>query len=78
MSSITVEQAQADLPAVIATLQAGEALIITDGGKPVARLTSEAQTRQVTKRRQPGSAAGRLTIVSEDDEHLDDFEDYMP
>jgi antitoxin (DNA-binding transcriptional repressor) of toxin-antitoxin stability system len=78
MSSISVEQAQADLPAVIASLQAGEAVIITDGGKPVARLMSEPQTRQVMKRRQPGSAVGRLTIVSEDNEHLDDFEDYMP
>ena len=78
MSSITVEEAQADLSAVIASLQAGEAVIITDGGKPVARLTPEPQTVQARKRRQPGSAVGRLAIVSEDDKHLDDFEDYMP
>lgn len=29
------------------------------------------------KRRQPGSAKGILTILSEDDEHLNDFEAYM-
>jgi len=27
--------------------------------------------------RQPGSACGLLTILSEDDEHLADFQDYM-
>jgi bifunctional DNA-binding transcriptional regulator/antitoxin component of YhaV-PrlF toxin-antitoxin module len=30
------------------------------------------------KQRQPGSAKGILTVLSEDDEHLDDFEAYMP
>jgi antitoxin (DNA-binding transcriptional repressor) of toxin-antitoxin stability system len=78
MSSIEVKQAQADLPAVIAGLQDGEAVIITDGGKPVARLTPEPPTGQKKQRRQPGSAVGRLTIVSDDDKHLDDFADYMP
>ncbi|MFO7903102.1 MAG: hypothetical protein R6U98_10595 [Pirellulaceae bacterium] len=76
MSCLTVQQAQADLPAVIADLKPGEVVIITDGGKPVARLTPEPQSRR--EHRQPGSAVGRLTILSEDDEHLDDFGDYMP
>ena len=30
------------------------------------------------KRRQPGSAKGILEILLEDDEHLDDFQAYMP
>ena len=76
MPSLTVQQAQADLPGVIAGLQAGEVVIITDGDRPVARLTSEPQS--LRKRRQPGSAVGRLTIVSDDNEHLADFGDYMP
>jgi hypothetical protein len=29
------------------------------------------------KRRQPGSAKGILSILSEDEEHLDDFQVYM-
>lgn len=29
-------------------------------------------------RRRPGSAKGKLTILSDDDEHLMDFQDYMP
>jgi len=28
--------------------------------------------------RTPGSAAGKLTVLVEDDEHLKDFQDYMP
>lgn len=30
------------------------------------------------KRRQPGSAKGILRILAEDNEHLDDFQAYMP
>ena len=30
------------------------------------------------KQRQPGSARGILKVLSEDDEHLDDFTAYMP
>lgn len=28
--------------------------------------------------RRPGSARGKLRVLSEDDDHLDDFQDYMP
>jgi hypothetical protein len=35
----------------------------------------EAQTTR--KRRQPGSAKGKLIILAEDDEHLQDFQDYL-
>lgn len=31
----------------------------------------------IPKRRQPGSAKGILTVLSEDDEHLEDFREYM-
>nr|VFJ57507.1 MAG: hypothetical protein BECKFW1821A_GA0114235_10725 [Candidatus Kentron sp. FW]VFJ62814.1 MAG: hypothetical protein BECKFW1821B_GA0114236_10775 [Candidatus Kentron sp. FW] len=34
------------------------------------------QTQPV--QRQPGSAKGILEILSEDDEHLEDFREYMP
>lgn len=39
-------------------------------------LKEEADTPH--KRRQPGSAKGILKILLEDDEHLNDFEAYMP
>ncbi|MBF0411002.1 MAG: hypothetical protein HQM10_26900 [Candidatus Riflebacteria bacterium] len=36
------------------------------------------KSESLHKRRCPGSAKGILEIVSEDDEHLDDFREYMP
>ena len=30
------------------------------------------------KQRRPGSAKGLLSVVSEDDEHWNDFKEYMP
>lgn len=36
------------------------------------------QTNAATKTRQPGSAKGMLQVVIEDEEHLDDFREYMP
>ena len=36
------------------------------------------QKEIVRKQRRPGSAKGILRILSEDDEHLDDFKAYMP
>ncbi len=35
------------------------------------------QGKPISKRRQPGSAKGILKILSDDDEHLDDFKQYM-
>ena len=39
--------------------------------------TNQASTK-LRQPRQPGSAKGRLTILVEDDEHLADFQEYMP
>lgn len=36
------------------------------------------QTEPARQGRRPGSAKGILKVVSEDDEHLDDFKAYMP
>lgn len=41
-------------------------------------LFPEQEGKTVSKGRQPGSAKGILRILSEDDEHLDDFKEYMP
>ena len=35
------------------------------------------QAESPKKRRYPGSAKGILKVLSEDDEHLDDFKEYM-
>lgn len=76
MVSATLREAQADLPALIARLKPGEQLLIIEGDRPIARLIAEpALTRSPRK---AGSARGKLEIVSDDDSHLSDFEDYMP
>ncbi len=76
MSTVTIEEAQAKLPELIAQLPAGEELIITQDERPVARLSAE--PRPERKPRKAGSARGILEIVADDDEHLKDFEEYMP
>jgi antitoxin (DNA-binding transcriptional repressor) of toxin-antitoxin stability system len=73
--TVTLEEAQARLPELISRLQPGEEIVITAGGQPVARLQAEASSNR--KPRKAGSAKGLLTIISDDDEHLKDFEEYM-
>lgn len=41
MSTVSIENAQACLPDLIGALQAGEAVIITQNNKPVARLIAD-------------------------------------
>lgn len=73
---ITVEEAQAHLKELIEKLSPGEELLITENQRPVAKLVGE-KTKPV-QRPGPGLCKGMLTIVSDDDEHLKDFKDYMP
>ena len=76
MTSVTIEEAQAKLPELIDHLTAGEQLVITRNQKPIARLQAEAQPQR--PRRKAGSAKGQFTILVDDDEHLQDFAEYMP
>jgi antitoxin (DNA-binding transcriptional repressor) of toxin-antitoxin stability system len=74
-TTITVEEAQANLRKLIHQLGPGEELVITENQQPVAKLVSEP-----AKKRQPrkaGNCIGMLRIVADDDEHLADFEEYM-
>jgi antitoxin (DNA-binding transcriptional repressor) of toxin-antitoxin stability system len=75
MTTIALEEAQAHLPEIIDRLQPGESLVITRNDQPVARLLAEEKPKR--KPRKPGSAKGMLTIISDDDEHLKDFAEYM-
>lgn len=73
MSTVTLEEAQAQLPQLIAQLAPEQEIQIIDRGQPIARLV-----RAAMPPRQPGSAIGQLVILAEDDEHLRDFQEYMP
>jgi len=74
--TVTLEEAQKSLPELIANLKPGDALTITRGAKAVAQVVPVQLDSNAPRR--PGSAKGLLTIVSDDDEHLKDFAEYMP
>jgi antitoxin (DNA-binding transcriptional repressor) of toxin-antitoxin stability system len=75
MTRIPLTEAQFRLPELIASLKPGEEVEIFSGDLTVARLIGE--LKPLRKPRQPGSAIGTLTILSEDETHLEDFRDYM-
>ena len=77
MSTVTLSQAQSNLPALIGQLIPGEELVITQDDKPVAKLTATEATQPSVSRR-AGSGRGELVIVSYDEDHLADFAEYMP
>jgi antitoxin (DNA-binding transcriptional repressor) of toxin-antitoxin stability system len=75
VSTVTIEEAQAKLPELIELLSPGQEVIITRDAQPVAKLVSQAGSEP-----QPvfGRGRGKVSIVAEDEQHLEDFKDYMP
>lgn len=75
LETISLEEAQSNLPEIIDRLTLGAEIVITRNNQPVAALHLPAGAVS-----QPrfGSCRGALTILTEDDEHLQDFKDYMP
>jgi antitoxin (DNA-binding transcriptional repressor) of toxin-antitoxin stability system len=70
--TIELHEAQALLAELIAGLKPDEEVQITQNHKTVARIVlPKPQTPQF------GRCKGMLTIVSDDDEHLKDFEEYL-
>ena len=75
MNAITIEEAQAKLADLIHNLTPGEELVITENNQPVAKLVASTPPRL---RPEPGLCKGWITIVSDDEEHLKEFAEYMP
>jgi antitoxin (DNA-binding transcriptional repressor) of toxin-antitoxin stability system len=75
MPTVTFEEAQARFPELLDALTPGESVVITRNQRPVAQLVavSAEEPRPV-----PGRCKGMLTVLSEDDEHLKDWAEYMP
>ncbi len=76
MGTITLQEAQAQLPDLIHNLKPGEELVITENERPLAKLVG--QVRPLCSHRQKGSAKGKLIIHVEDDKYLEFFKEYMP
>ena len=75
MPIVTIEEAQNKLTELIHRLSPGEEVVITENNQPVAKLVA---TRVEKPHPLPGRCRGMLTIIAEDDEHLEDFKEYMP
>lgn len=74
MTTISVAEAQTDLPGLISRLAPGEEVLITDGDHPIARLVAT----EGRKPRQPGTLRGTVLYMAPDfDAPLEDFREYM-
>lgn len=74
MTTVTLDEAKAHLDTLIAGLQPGEELTITDQGQPLARITKAERTSWPCK---AGSAAGKIHMAPDFDAPLEDFREYM-
>lgn len=75
---ITLQEAQTGLADIIHKLTPGEEVVITENDQPVAKLVATTPKPPPGLRPPPGLGKGWITIVSDDDEHLEDFKEYMP
>jgi antitoxin (DNA-binding transcriptional repressor) of toxin-antitoxin stability system len=76
--TIPIEQESAELRGLVRGLKPGDEIVLTDNEKPVARIILDVATGASPRKRVAGASKGLLTIVQEDDEHLEDFKEYMP
>ena len=77
-ATISIDEAQAKLKELIHQLAPGEEVIITENQQPVAKLVNPPSQPKSGLRPPPGLGKGFITVVSDDDEHLRDFAEYMP
>ncbi len=75
MPTVNLDDAQARLREIVAELQPGEEVILTDNGKPLARLVRTEGTSWPCK---AGSAKDKILWIAPDfDAPLEDFKEYM-
>ena len=74
----TIQEAQADLAGIIHRLAPGEELVLTDKNTAIATLKAVPSNPVPGKRPPPGLWKGKVIVVSDDEDHLKDFAEYMP
>jgi prevent-host-death family protein len=75
MTVVSLAEAQIHLAELLDKVAAGEEIVITRDDTPIAQVVPIHKAKP-----QPrfGSCKGLLTIVSDDEEHLEHFKEYMP
>jgi antitoxin (DNA-binding transcriptional repressor) of toxin-antitoxin stability system len=76
ITSIPIAEAKARLDELVEQLGPGQSIIIVRDEIPVAQITALPDTPSSLPR-PLGFLQGVLTIVADDDSHLDGFQDYM-
>jgi antitoxin (DNA-binding transcriptional repressor) of toxin-antitoxin stability system len=75
MATITIQQAQMQLPELIEQMKPGEELMILKDNQPVAKLLISEQKKAWPC--QAGSAKGKIKMSPDFDEPLEEFKEYM-
>jgi antitoxin (DNA-binding transcriptional repressor) of toxin-antitoxin stability system len=76
-TTLAVEDITLTLPELLNSLTPGDEVILTRNHLTVAKLVAEHLKQEPNQRPGPGLCRGMITIMSDDDEHLKDFEEYM-
>lgn len=75
MSELKLDEAQAHLREIVAGLQPGEEVVLTDNGQPTAKIVKTGRTSWPCK---AGSAKGKILYMAPDfNAPLEDFKEYM-
>ena len=72
--TLSVDEAAANLTELVRNMRPGDEIVLTQDDRPIARIVPSPTARE----RRPGRGKGMLVIINDDDEHLDDFREYMP
>ena len=77
-TTITIDEAQANLKDLIHQLAPGEEVIITENEQPVAKLMNQQPISMRATRPGPGLCRGMITYMAPDfDAPLEDMKEYM-
>jgi prevent-host-death family protein len=77
MATVTIQEAQAQLPELMHRLMPGDEVVITENDRPVARLAPAAAASPRHPRRL-GTMKGKVLYMSPDfDAPLEDMQEYM-
>lgn len=77
MTTITIGEAKARLPDLIQRLAPNEEVVITDGGRRVARLVAVEAKSEPRKIPKFGTLKGTVLSMEHFDDPLEDIEEYM-